>query len=30
VISKADERSLGLITKRVFRCIFGALQDKGA
>jgi hypothetical protein len=29
VLSKADERSLGLFERRVFRYIFGAVQDKG-
>jgi hypothetical protein len=29
VLSKADERSLGLFERRVLRCIFGAVQDKG-
>jgi hypothetical protein len=28
VLSKADERSLGLFERRVLRCIFGAVQDK--
>jgi hypothetical protein len=29
VLSKADERSFGLFERRVLRCIFGAVQDKG-
>jgi hypothetical protein len=29
VLSKADERSLGLIERRVLRCICGVVQDKG-
>jgi hypothetical protein len=28
VLSKADERSLGLFERKVLRCIFGAMQDK--
>jgi hypothetical protein len=28
VLSKADERSLGLFERRVHRCSFGAVQDK--
>jgi hypothetical protein len=28
VLSKADERLLGLFERRVLRCIFGAVQDK--
>jgi hypothetical protein len=28
VLSKADERSLGLFERRVLRCISGAVQDK--
>jgi hypothetical protein len=30
VLSKADERSLGLFERRVIMYIFGAVQDKGA
>jgi hypothetical protein len=29
VLSKADERSFGLFEKRVIRCTFGAVHDKG-
>jgi hypothetical protein len=29
VLSKADERSLGLFQRRVLRCIFGAVQNNG-
>jgi hypothetical protein len=29
VLSKAGKRSLGLFERRVLRCIFGAVQDKG-
>jgi hypothetical protein len=29
VLSKADERLLCLFERRVLRCIFGAVQDKG-
>jgi hypothetical protein len=29
VLSKADERSFGLFERRVLRCIFEAVQDKG-
>jgi hypothetical protein len=30
VLSKAVDRSIGLFDRRVLRCIFGAVQDKGA
>jgi hypothetical protein len=29
VLSKADERSLGLFERRILRCIFGAVHGKG-
>jgi hypothetical protein len=29
VLSKTDEKSLGLLERRVLRCIFGAVQDMG-
>jgi hypothetical protein len=29
VLSKADDRSLGLFERRVLRCSFEAVQDKG-
>jgi hypothetical protein len=29
MLSKADERSLGLFERRVLKCIFGEVQNKG-
>jgi hypothetical protein len=29
VLSRADDRSLGLFERRVLRCICGAVQDEG-
>jgi hypothetical protein len=28
-LTKTDERALGLFERKVLRCIFGAVQDKG-